>query len=274
MLARPTSKATYPSTVKVTSVDFNSISSLTPALQGQDAVVSVLPSGIPEAQFPLIDAAIAAGVHRFIPSEFGGDGDNAKTQALPFFQSKAKVAEYLHQKAQEGQITYTLFACGAMLDWGLKVGFLANFQPGGTFNLHDGGDRPFAATTLTDIGRGVAGVLKHPEETRNRTVRVKSVLTTNNTLLAIGRKVNPNLDVKTVHVSTEQLEKEGREVVHRAAETGEEVPRAVFGYFTRRALYGEGYGGDLEPDDDELLGIRRLSDEELEALVAPFAKAS
>ena len=80
--------------------------------------------------------------------------------------------------------------------------------------------------------------------------------------------MNPNLDVKTVHVSTEQLEKEGREVVHRAAETGEEVPREVFGYFTRRALYGEGYGGDLEPDDDELLGIRRLSDEGLEALVA------
>lgn len=54
-----------PSAVKTIKVDYSSQESLTSAFKGQDAVISLLPDH--GAQDGLIDAAIAAGVKRFIP---------------------------------------------------------------------------------------------------------------------------------------------------------------------------------------------------------------
>ena len=79
VFTRVSSNATFPSGAKVIPVDYASMESLTDALRGQDAVVSTLASVSLSAQFLMIDAAIAAGVKRFIPSEFGSNTYNAKT---------------------------------------------------------------------------------------------------------------------------------------------------------------------------------------------------
>ena len=54
-----------PSNVKTIKVDYSSQDSLTEVFKSQDAVVSLLPDH--GTQNGLIDAAIAAGVKRFIP---------------------------------------------------------------------------------------------------------------------------------------------------------------------------------------------------------------
>ena len=70
--------------------------------------------------YRLIDAAIAAGVRRFIPSDYGTNNLDARArQAVPVFDAKGKMLEYLIRKADEseGRFTWTSFSCGSWIDW-------------------------------------------------------------------------------------------------------------------------------------------------------------
>lgn len=71
-VTRETSSAKFPEGVTHVKSDF-SLSSLTEAFKGQDAVISMLPITALGDQAVVIEAAIAAGVKRFIPSEYGSD---------------------------------------------------------------------------------------------------------------------------------------------------------------------------------------------------------
>lgn len=69
---RTTSQATFPEGINVVKSDFN-VESLSKVFEGKDAVISFLPILSLEAQAIAIEAAIVAGVKRFIPSEYGSD---------------------------------------------------------------------------------------------------------------------------------------------------------------------------------------------------------
>jgi uncharacterized protein YbjT (DUF2867 family) len=69
VLTRPSSSATFPSSIKVANVDFNDVLTLKSALAGIDAVIALLPHG--EAQDNLIRASKKAGVKVVVPGEFG-----------------------------------------------------------------------------------------------------------------------------------------------------------------------------------------------------------
>ena len=56
--------------------NYDSAKSLKAAFQGQDAVISLVGGTALGDQNKLIDAAIAAGVKRFLPSEYGSDTTN------------------------------------------------------------------------------------------------------------------------------------------------------------------------------------------------------
>jgi NAD(P)-dependent dehydrogenase (short-subunit alcohol dehydrogenase family) len=255
-LTRADSQSTFPSTVKVVPVDYDSLDSLTAALKGQDALVSTLATLAIDAQIRLVDAAIAAGVRRFIPSEFGSNGPLARR--LPVFASKVKVLDYLVQKVQERgneAFSYTAVYNSIFFDWGLKVGFLLGKE------RYDGGERKFSTTRLETIGKAVAGVLKHAEETKNRDVLVHEAVVTQNQLAALSGKKWEAEDVKT-----DVLEKEAY------AELAKEQPdfaSAMLG-FIKRAIWGEGYGGEFTKVDNELLGISMMSEKEIEELVKEY----
>lgn len=93
---------------------------LVAAFKGQDAIVSTISvtgSGRLDTatQKLLIDAAIEAGVQRFIPSEFGGDNRNAAATALsPIYRAKLDIVEYL--QAKKGQIEYTIVPTGPFFE--------------------------------------------------------------------------------------------------------------------------------------------------------------
>lgn len=262
---------TVTSDVKVATVDYASKDSLVAALKGHDAVVSILPDH--NAQNPLIDAAIAAGVKRFIPSEFGGNvSGNDKTASLPVFQGKKNTQEYL--KAQGDAISWTLVVTGPFLDWGLETGFVLKTTPGpvmmypqgGPTKIFDGGERKFNTTLLSDIGKAVANVLKKPEETMNRTVYVRSIVTSQKDLLATLEKVKPGISLEFENVDVETMGKEAYGLLQK----GEIMPAMIS--FLWVSTFGKGYdetmGGN---NDNELLGIKELSREELEEVVKRYA---
>ena len=66
----------------------------------------------------MIDAAVSAGVKRFIPSEFGSNTLNTKVVELfsPALDMKVDVLKYL--KEQEGRgLSWTGIATGPFFDW-------------------------------------------------------------------------------------------------------------------------------------------------------------
>lgn len=123
VLSRNSSKSTYPPAVNNLRVsDDLPHAELVEALRGQDVVISAVgfsSSGSLETQYKVIDAAIEAGVKRFMPSEYGFDNADPKSIALsPIFKIKSEVASYLQQKADENSsFSWTGAATGIWLEW-------------------------------------------------------------------------------------------------------------------------------------------------------------
>jgi uncharacterized protein YbjT (DUF2867 family) len=105
-------------------VDYTSQAELQEVLRGQDAVISALgdTAGAVAAQDALIQASIAVGVKRFIPSEYGSDTLNARVRSFPFFADKLRHQELLRDAAAgHVDFSYTIVITGPFLDWGLSV---------------------------------------------------------------------------------------------------------------------------------------------------------
>lgn len=116
VLSRPESDKTYAADIKVVKSDYSE-ASLVDAFKGQDAVVSALGSAGLAEEIKIIDAAVKAGVKRYLPSEYGSNTKNTKALSLiPMFGVKIQVKEHL--KAQESKgLTWTAIATGPFFDW-------------------------------------------------------------------------------------------------------------------------------------------------------------
>ncbi|EFX01462.1 hypothetical protein CMQ_6404 [Grosmannia clavigera kw1407] len=266
ILSRPEAKHTFPTAAKVQLVDYDSLDSLAAALQGQDAVVSTLGAAGSFKQMTLVDAAIKAGVQRFIPSEFGCNTGNPKVAGLPILGSKVEFRTALQKKIAEtgGKLSYTGIINGPFFDWGMRIGWLASLKPeGGSIGLWDGGDRVFSTTTLATVGRAVVGVLQHPEETKDRLVYVQDTALT---LKQLSEKAQKALGAKGWQensISVDAALAEGHELLQKPdANMG-----AVAMCFINTAIFGEGYGAHYKQNDNELLGIKDLTDDEITALI-------
>jgi uncharacterized protein YbjT (DUF2867 family) len=117
-LTRATSISTFPADVRVHKVDYGSPELLREALSGLDAVVSTVATAASGIQELLADAAAAAGVKRFIPSEFGVNSQTLGDSPLAGILGKTKVLSYLKEKAQENEaFSWTGISTGLFLDW-------------------------------------------------------------------------------------------------------------------------------------------------------------
>lgn len=118
VLARHSSKSTFSSHLKVHRIgDDYPEAELLEAFKGQDAVISAIATSAAVQQKAIIDAAIKAGVKRFVPSEFGSDTRNKKALAINplFFKGKLETVEYLKEKEKEG-LTWTAFVTGPFFE--------------------------------------------------------------------------------------------------------------------------------------------------------------
>ncbi|KAK7951217.1 uncharacterized protein PG986_006945 [Apiospora aurea] len=265
VLTRQSSSHKFPDSVEAAPVDYDALDSLAAALQGQDALVSTLADLALEKQLLLIEAASQAG--------FGSNTENEKTSKLPSYGTKTAVLEALKREADKSGMTYTAVINGPFFDWGVRAGWLVNL-PGREINHWDGGDRVFSTTTLASIGKAVAGVLKHPAETRNRAVYVQDAALSGRDLARYAKKAvgvgagdDSEQGWKENQLSVDEVVKDGY------AELQKENPNpANFAMkFITAAVFGEGYGAHFEKNDNELLGLKEMSEDEIVAMLKRLA---
>ncbi|CAE7025188.1 hypothetical protein CFE70_003572 [Pyrenophora teres f. teres 0-1] len=218
VLSRQSSTSTFPSGVKVIKADYNSTDSLKDAFKGQDAVVSLVGGMGLGDQNKLIDAAIAAGVKRFIPSEYGSDTLDARTCAIvPVFEAKLAAVNYL--KSKEKEISWTSIVTGPFLDWGLKTGFLGFDAASKTATLYDNGEATVSNTTLHKIAVATVKVLEKEDLTKNQYVYISEVQTSQKEILATIEKVT-GAKWTVNNVSTKDLIAEGRDKLQKGDFSG------------------------------------------------------
>lgn len=263
VLKRPSSTATFPASVKVVTTDLSSVDAVTLAFKDQDAVISTVGTAGLQGQSILVQAAVAAGVKRFLPSDFGCDIANPKAGALPVFGYKRAIHQQLREAAAaKSEFTYTLVCNNAFLDWGLERNFLLDWKDGKP-TIFDGGNNVFSVTSLDSVGQAVIGVLSHPEETKNRFVYVKDIDISQNRLLEIAKQVDPTKTwEEPIQGSTAELEKQSNESLAK----GQVTPAVMVGYLFRVIFGPPEYGGQFTAVDNELLGITGKTEADVEAI--------
>lgn len=253
--------------LSIKEVDFTSLESIVPALHGCQIVVSCFSTSAMGSQNTLIDAAVAAGVTRFIPAEFGMDSANPITQKLPVCAMKVSTQLHLlqHSVAHPG-FTYTCIANGLFLDWGIQEGFIINpHQHKAT--LYNGGDVLFSATTLADIAQAVLGVITHRRETANRIIYIQSALVTQNQLIGYAKEK----DGKAWDTEVKATEEVKNESFAELAKGEDGSLDAAYLGFSVVGCLDEKYGGNFEGRlDNEIVGVKGLGVDEVRALVQKF----
>jgi uncharacterized protein YbjT (DUF2867 family) len=267
VLKRAGSTATVPAGVKTIDVDYTSPESVEQALAGQDAVVCSLNPVADAAQRALLDGAIKVGVKRFLPAEFGSDMANPRFRNLPVFGFKLQMEQYVEEKTAGTDTSYSYVTNGVFLDWGLETGFVIDPAKKAA-TVYDHGDTKFSTTRLATVGQAVAGVLAHPDETKNRVVAVYEAITTQRELIALAQKAKPGLEFAITDLDSKQVLAKSY-----AAVAAGDYSLPVMYDFIRAAGFGANdtpdFGG---PNDNELLGIKQLSEQELQAVVAEYIK--
>ena len=255
VLSREGSSSTFPSGVKVIRANYDSTDSLKDAFKGQDVVISLLASAVLGDQNKFIDAAIAAGVQRFLPSEFGSNTTDPRTRAIvPAFEAKYGTVNYL--KSKEREISWTSLINGPFFDWGIKVGFLGFNPASKTATIYDNGTATFSATNLHTVGLALVKALENAEATKNQYVYVSGIQTSQNQILEAAEKITGEKWTVTNATTKEQIEI-GRAKLQKGDYSG--VANLILS-----ATYGsEEELGDLKPAGlwNEKLG---LSNDDLE----------
>jgi nucleoside-diphosphate-sugar epimerase len=247
-------------------VDYSSESELKQVLEGVQSVVSTLATASLEDQKPLIDAAFAAGVERFIPSEYGCDTTNPVTAKLPVFKYKVMMHDVLKAHAASNpRFSYSLLMTGPFFDWGLNHGFfLAPKNHSAT--LWNGGDVPFSTATVKDIAQAVVGIISHQAETKNRAVYVQSTITTQNKLITYAKEKDGK-EWDTTVKSTQ----EGYDDSMKLLQSGSDIGKAMVGFILYGIFSSHKTGANWDDKhDNELLGVTQLTEQQVKEVVQSF----
>jgi len=266
VLLRNNSTSSTPDGVHVVRLDYTDKPALIAAVRGHDVVLSVLgrAAQIENLEVTLLEAAVAAGVPRFIPSGFGGDVLHPTAVELQgVFAYKSGLLKLLKEKYRD-QITYTDIITGVFLDWGLYTGFVGFDLAKKSAVIYDEGKHRFSGATLKTITEGVRGVLLHPAETRNRSVKIVDATTTQLEELALLEKYTATKWTIT-HKATAQMKKEGHEAWERGDFNTAE-PLIILPF-----VYGGEGACTFEENDNELLGVIPIS---LEHIVKTVVEVS
>ncbi|KAL9931766.1 hypothetical protein V8E36_009316 [Tilletia maclaganii] len=130
-------------------VDYDSIDSIADALQGIDAFVSALGNQHkPSLPQDLATAAHKAGVKLFVPSEFGLDYANPRTE--PFPPMLYKKLE-LHKYAEQLGLPWVAFTNGAFGSWLFHPAFGYDFK-NKTAVVRGDGKAKVSVTDTRDVG--------------------------------------------------------------------------------------------------------------------------
>lgn len=251
-----------PTGVKVIDVDYNSIDSLEAAFHGQDVVVSTVGAEGILGQKVIIDAAIKAGVKRFIPSDFGALTTDPAAANLPIHIPLVEIQNYLKSKAEAGLIEYTIFSVGAFADFVIAYDVAFDWK-NKSAQLWDDGRHQFSSTTLAGIGKAVVGSIRNPGLSRNRNLFVHELVLTQAQLVELAKKYSPlgtkwnvtRVNGKDEYAKLEQLVKEKPEYPNIMA-------------LVKAAMLSGTFKAHYKHVDNDIVGLKILSVAELDVKFA------
>ncbi|KAI0855969.1 hypothetical protein F4860DRAFT_494611 [Xylaria cubensis] len=260
--SQPDFNAAISAAVEVLQSDYT-YSSLVEAFKSQDAVVSTISTMNVQQQVRIIDAAVAANVKRFIPSDFGSDSSvEGEEHVTGFLKDKQEVVRYLRTKEADG-LSWTSLCTGPWVDWLLEEGhgLLGIDIRSKTATIIDSGNQEFTTSTMPIVTKATASILLHPEKTKNRYVHVHSFTLTQNLVLeALERVMRTKfsrektsredlLALATKHLEEGDYENGYYEMVNTVVYSGPPVS-----LFSGRAIQGKKLLGLVEAEDlDEVV---------------------
>nr|XP_052990434.1 uncharacterized protein J7T55_000704 [Diaporthe amygdali]KAJ0110271.1 hypothetical protein J7T55_000704 [Diaporthe amygdali] len=270
LVRKSSDTSSLPTSAKVKKVDFESTDDLTAALSGQDAFVdcTLVQDDTPKR---LIDASLAAGVYRYIPSDWSVDPLNNAANSLPVFSKRVERDNYLYErcKSSNGKMTWTIVANGPFLDWNLRTGFMGINLFEKRAELMDGGDNRVVWTTLDSVGKAVAGVMEHPEETENRPVYVQSVVKSCHEMLKHAQAALGTDGWQVVSVNAEEANNKALSDLFSG-----KFDMSTFGTMIRFANSRSETSAPWVKSDNGLLRVPSMSDGDLEGLIRSIAKTA
>ncbi|PGG97776.1 hypothetical protein GX51_07158 [Blastomyces parvus] len=220
ILTRTNSTSTFPEGIPVIRADFSSVDSLKRALRGQDAIISVVGIGGVSDQINVIDAAVAVGVRRFMPSEFGNhpESDHKRLPEMRATQTqKIAVMKHLAEKVVEtgGLFSWTAIAVGNFFDWSIKRFPAFGFDlPNKAARIYDSGNEPITGVLIDSVGQAVVGTFLNPTETANKFLRIRSLQTTQNQILGAFEQITES-KWAVERISTKELYRAGKEKMEK-----------------------------------------------------------
>ncbi|KAI6005027.1 hypothetical protein F5J12DRAFT_121415 [Pisolithus orientalis] len=229
VLTRPSSKKTFPEGAKAVPVDYFNHDALTAALRENavDVVISTLSGDGFNAQYKLADAAKAAGVKLFVPSEFGMPTSGATEGVLG---EKNKLAAY----AQSIGLPITRIYDGLYQEF---LPFMVGVPEAGKFLIKGSGNEPLSLTAIPDVGEYLAYVL---------------------TTLPIEQLSNAELRIQGERSTLRELSKLYDAPVEFVESIPKDIPRADgrewLQAYTAKGAMSTGYDITVGKDDPELAG--------------------
>ncbi|KAJ5131094.1 uncharacterized protein N7515_007133 [Penicillium bovifimosum] len=195
VLVRDASAAVPPAGVTCHRTDYSNMS-LVKAFKAQDAVVNTITMADSSEQKNIIDAAVEAGVKRFLPAEFGIDTAIQSTvEIVPFLRVKPEIVEYL--RSLESSITWTSIVTGPFFDWSLRNGWFSFNVPSRTAYLHKTHqDHRFSCSTLSTVANAIARCLlpENGPSTINRYIHVRSFTVNQREIMTSLEKASTEFD--------------------------------------------------------------------------------
>ncbi|KAI1861836.1 hypothetical protein JX265_009339 [Neoarthrinium moseri] len=181
--------------------------------QEQDVILNCMTSMSVADQFRMIDAAIAAGVKRYVPSEYGLNNLRSDAQAVnAVFRDKDKVQEYLRLKVSEEAIEWMSISCGMWIKWSMINNFLGMHVSNKKFVFWDDGQGLFSCTTEENTAAGVVQALKTPGLTKNTNVFLSDFAISQKQLLSTIERIQ-GAKYATETVDSHALIQEKKEAV-------------------------------------------------------------
>lgn len=192
------------------------------------------------------------------------DSMNPLCVELPVCAPKTATQRYLNEKIKSHPgFSWTAIANGLFLDWCLEEGIILDLKAHKA-TLYNGGEVRFSATLLADIARAVVGVVGNLDGTRDRVVYVQSACVSQNRLIQFAKeKDGVEWDVRVK--DTEGVRRESFKELEKGAADAAMLGFSIVGCLD--PAYGCDFSGHL---DNDLLGVKELSDAELRGLVESF----
>jgi hypothetical protein len=239
--------------------------SLQDAFAGQDLVISTMSGGDYELQISIIDAAVAAGVRRFIPHEFAHDTLNQGIQArIPKYAGRQRVMEHLQHNVTEANPDFSWIgiATGYTLDTNLISGDLGFDMQWHSATIHGVGTEPFAASSLARVGQTVTKVVQHWNDIDSHYVYAAGVITSANEILRACERVTG----REWTVGNHDVEDSVREGISRI-ERG--FPDAGMALLERSILYDEQLNASAPFLSQSSNHVLQLHPESVDTIVLP-----